>query len=168
MRPSTRTFLGLTAATAVLALGVPALASPALAAPAAAPRTAAVVASGDYDEYWGYHYSKYDDDSRAKAKGHVWTDDDDRVHLQGRLYDPHSPNRLCGYAQFKFETHDGDEKNYWARKCGSSGYAPFHFTQHEIDNLQVRVCYWDRHEGRKTLCGKWRYIYEADADNGEE
>ncbi|WP_326646156.1 hypothetical protein OG884_16025 [Streptosporangium sp. NBC_01755] len=160
MRRSISKLLGLAAATAVIVIGVPALATPA----SAATLTAGPAASSDYDESWGSYYSKYYDDSRASAKGRVWTDDDDRVHLQGRVYDRYSPNRLCGYVQFKFENHDGDENYYWARKCGSQGYTPFHFSEEEVDNLQVRVCYWDRSDAKKTLCGRWRYIYEVDGE----
>lgn len=162
MRRSISRILGLAAATAVIAIGVPALATPASAA------TAAPTASNSYDEEsWGYYYSKYYDDSRAGARGSVWVDDDDRLHVRGRLYDKYSPNWLCGYAQFKFETHDGDENYSWARKCGTSGYQNFHYVADEIDNLQVRVCYWDKHDAKKTLCGKWRYIYEVESDDDE-
>ncbi|MEU8385936.1 hypothetical protein [Streptosporangium sp. NPDC048865] len=164
MRRSISRILGLAAATAVVAIGVPTLAAP---ASAAAPTAAPAASSGYDEESWGYYYSKYYDDSRAGARGSVWVDDDDRLHIQGRLYDKYSPSRLCGYAQFKFETHDGDENYSWARKCGTSGYQRFHYVADEIDNLQVRVCYWDRHHAKKTLCGKWRYIYEVESDDEE-
>lgn len=162
MRRSISKLLGLAAATAVIAIGVPALATPASAT------TAAPAAASSYDEEpWGYYYSKYYDDSRARARGTVSLDEDDRLHVQGRLYDKYSPNRLCGYAQFKFENHDGDENYTWARKCGTSGYQKFHYVADEVDNLQVRVCYWDKHAAKKTLCGKWRYIYEIESDDEE-
>ncbi|WP_433369745.1 hypothetical protein [Streptosporangium sp. CA-115845] len=160
MRRSISKLLGLAAATAVIAIGVPALASPA----SAATTTAGPAASSDYDEFWGSYYSKYYDDSRASAKGRVWTEDDDSVHVQGRVYDRYSPGWLCGYVQFKVEDHEGEESYYWARKCGSQGYTPFHFVREEVENLQVRVCYWDKHDAKRTLCGKWRYIYEVDGE----
>lgn len=159
MRRSISTSLGLAAATAVLAIGLPALATPASAA-----TLTTAPSAGDYDEFWGSYYSKYYDDSRASAKGRIWTEDDDSVHVQGKVYDRYSPSRLCGYVQFKLENYDGDESYYWARKCGSQGYQSFHFFQEEIDNVQVRTCYWDKHHAKKTLCGKWRYIYEADGE----
>ncbi|WP_433247878.1 hypothetical protein ACQPYK_47805 [Streptosporangium sp. CA-135522] len=162
MRRTTRTILGLAAATAVIAAGAPAFASSASAATTATAATAA-----DGHDYWGYDYSKYYDDSRAKAKGSVWVDGADRVHVQGRLYDKYSPVWLCGYVQVKFENADGDESISWAKKCGSSGYQPFHFWQDDVDNVQVRVCYWDNAHAKKTLCGKWDYVYEVDGDDEE-
>jgi hypothetical protein len=169
MRRTIRNLLGLTAATAVIAVGVPALTSSASAtsfasATSAATLTAGSAASSDYDEYWGSYYSKYFNGSRAKARGHVWSDDSDRIHVQGKLYDKSSPSWLCGYAQVKFENEDGDENTRWARKCGSGGYQSFHFSAHDVDNVQVRVCYWDNHNAKKKSCGKWYYIYEVDGD----
>ncbi|WP_326826527.1 hypothetical protein [Streptosporangium sp. NBC_01756] len=162
MRRTISTLLGLAAATAVIAAGAPVLATSASAATVTASTTAS-----DYDDYWGYDYSKYYDGSRAKAKGRVWSDGSDRIHVQGKLYDKYSPSRLCGYAQVKFENEDGDETYYWARKCGSSGYGSFHFANHDVDNVQVRVCYWDNHQDKRKYCGKWDYIYEADGGDDE-
>ncbi|MFF5205123.1 hypothetical protein [Streptosporangium sp. NPDC000396] len=162
MRHTIRNILGLAAATAVIAVGAPALTSSASAATLTASSTAS-----DYDDYWGSYYSKYYNDSRARAKGHVWSDDADRIHVDGRLYDKYSPYWLCGYVQVKFENADGDESTYWAKKCGSSGYKYFHFAQQDVDNVQVRVCYWDENQGKKKLCGKWNYIYEIDGDDEE-
>jgi hypothetical protein len=166
MRRTIRNLLGLAAATAVIAVGVPALTSSASAATLTASAGASSVSStsSDYDEYWGSYYSKYFDGSRAKAKGHVWSDDSDRIHVQGKLYDKYSPSWLCGYAQVKFENEDGDENTYWSRQCGGSGYQSFHFSAHDVDNVQVRVCYWDKHHASKKSCGKWYYIYEVDGD----
>ncbi|MGV9774781.1 hypothetical protein [Streptosporangium sp. NPDC003464] len=163
MRRTTRTLMGLAAATAVIAAGVPALATSA----SAATLTASTTATSDYDDYWGYDYSKYYDDSRAKAKGRVWTDGFDRVHVRGKLYDKYSPSWLCGYAQVKFENEDGDESYYWSKKCGSSGYQNFHFWKDDVDNVQVRVCYWDNNQAKKKLCGRWDYVYEVDGDDDE-
>ncbi|MFF0308801.1 hypothetical protein ACFYSC_15320 [Streptosporangium sp. NPDC004379] len=171
MRTTARTLLGLAAAAAVLA-ATPALASPASAATlasgtAAATTATAVTAPGhDYDDRWGPYYSKYFGHSRAMAaRGGVWTDDSDRVHVEGRLYDRYSPSWLCGYVQVKFEDTDGDESTYWAKKCGSSGYRSFHFASEDVDSAQVRVCYWHQGEGRTKMCGRWNYVYEADGDD---
>ncbi|MER5317915.1 hypothetical protein [Streptosporangium roseum] len=163
MRRTTRTLLGLAAATAVIAAGAPVLATSASAATV----TASTTAASDYD-YWGYDYSKYYDDSRAKAKGRTWVDRFDRVHIEGRLYDKYSPSWLCGYVQVKFENADGDETYYWAKKCGSSGYQPFHFRQDDVDNVQVRVCYWDNNQAKRKLCGKWDYVYEVDGGDEDD
>ncbi|MGW4426449.1 hypothetical protein [Streptosporangium sp. NPDC004631] len=161
MNHTIRNLLGLAAATAVLTVGVPALVSPA----SAAATTGASSVTDDYDEYWGPNYSKYYDDSRAKAKGHVWSDNSDKVHVEGKLYDKYSPQWLCGYVQVKFENADGDESYYWAKKCGSSGYQSFHYSRYDVDNVQVRVCYWDNHQAKRKYCGKWDYIYEAEGDD---
>jgi hypothetical protein len=159
MNRSIRNILGLAAASAVIAVGVPAFASSAGASTAPASATA----SGyEYDEYWGSYYSKYYDDSRAKAKGHVWEDNHGRIHVSGKVYDKHTPWWLCGYVQVKFENEDGDESNYWAKKCGSNGYRSFHFYEKEVDSVQVRVCYWNEHQDKKKYCGRWNYVYEAD------
>src|SRR4051812_31072315 len=131
MRRTIRNLLGLTAATAVIAVGAPALTSSASAATLTA-SAGASSASSDYDEYWGSYYSKYFDGSRARANGHVWSDDSDKVHVQGKLYDKYSPSWLCGYAQVKFENEDGDENTYWSKKCGASGYQSFHFSAHDV------------------------------------
>ncbi|MGV9532376.1 hypothetical protein ACWDR9_01760 [Streptosporangium sandarakinum] len=170
MRTTARTLLGLATATALLAV-TPALASPASAATlaagtAAASTTATTTASHDYDDSWGPYYSKYFGHSRAMAaRGQVWTDHSDRVHVEGRLYDRYSPSWLCGYVQVKFENSDGDESAYWAKKCGSSGYRSFHFASDDVDSAQVRVCYWNQNEGRTKMCGRWNYVYEADGDD---
>ncbi|WP_248959863.1 hypothetical protein [Sphaerisporangium perillae] len=161
MRRSIRNILGLAAASAVIAVGVPAIASSASAATATKTASAS---SYDYDDYWGYYYSKYYDGSRAKAKGHVWEDEDGRFHVEGKLYDKYSPGWLCGYVQVKFENEDGDDSTYWAKKCGSSGYRSFHFAEEDVDNIQVRVCYYDNHHGTKKYCGRWNYVYETDSE----
>ncbi len=163
MNRTVRSLLGLAAATAVLAVGVPALTSSASAATA----TASSASSG-YDDYWGPYYSKYYDDSRAKASGHAWSDGSGRIHVQGRLYDKYSPQWLCGYVQVKFENEDGDESYYWAKQCGSNGYRSFHFWEQDTDNVQVRVCYWDNSQAKRKYCGKWDYVYEADGGDDEE
>ncbi|GAA3789313.1 hypothetical protein GCM10022226_05010 [Sphaerisporangium flaviroseum] len=160
MRRSIRTMLGIAAASAILAVGVPAVAS---SASAATTTKTATASSYDYDEYWGYYYSKYYDGSRAKAKGHVYEDDHGRFHVEGKLYDKYSPGWLCGYVQVKFENEDGDDSTYWAKKCGSSGYRYFHFYENHVDNIQVRTCYWSKHHESKKYCGRWNYIYEADS-----
>ncbi|MFC6085194.1 hypothetical protein [Sphaerisporangium aureirubrum] len=158
MNRSIRNILGLAAASAVIAVGLPAFASSAGAATAPASST-----SYDFEDDWGYYYSKYyDHDSRAKAKGQVWEDDHGKIHVSGKVYDKHSPWWLCGYVQVKFENEDGDESTYWARKCGSNGYRAFHFYEDEVDSVQVRVCYWNDHQDKKKYCGRWNYIYEAD------
>ncbi|GGL00900.1 hypothetical protein Sme01_40950 [Sphaerisporangium melleum] len=159
MRRSIRNILGLAAASAVIAVGVPALAGSASAATATT-----TSASADYDDYWGYYYSKYYNGSRAKAKGHVYEDEDGDFHVEGRVYDKNSPGWLCGYVQVKFENEDGDDSTYWAKKCGSSGSRYFHFSEEDVDNIQVRVCYWDNYKHAKKYCGRWNYIYEADGD----
>ncbi|GAA5081834.1 hypothetical protein HNP84_000079 [Thermocatellispora tengchongensis] len=160
MRRTTRTLLGIAAVSATaFALALPATAANA-ATPAAASATA--TASGyDYDEYWGPSYSKWAHDSRAKAHGRVWSHGD-KVHVEGKLYDKHSPWWLCGYVQIKFEDEHGDEKTYWAKKCGSNGYKYFHAWEHDVETVQARVCYWNEKFHAKKYCGKWEYIYEAD------
>jgi hypothetical protein len=164
MRRSIRNALGLAAASAVLAVGVPAFASSASAATATTTttKTAAHASTDTFEDYWGYDYSKWHNGSRAKAKGHVYEDEDGDFHVEGKLYDKFSPGYLCGYVQVKFENSDGDESTYWARKCGSSGYRYFHFSSSDVDNIQVRVCYWNNHTHSKKYCGRWDYIYEAD------
>ncbi|MEV6979795.1 hypothetical protein AB0M95_00775 [Sphaerisporangium sp. NPDC051017] len=157
MRRSIRTMLGLAAATTVLAVGVPALATSANAA-----TTTKTVATLDFDDSWGYYYSKYYNGSRAKARGDVWEDDDARIHVSGKLYDKNSPNWLCGYVEVKFENTDGDDSTSWAKKCGSSGYRSFHFYADDVDTAQVRVCYFDNFHNKKVYCGRWDYVYEAD------
>ncbi|WP_405142969.1 hypothetical protein OG589_36655 [Sphaerisporangium sp. NBC_01403] len=159
MRRSIRNMLGLAAASAVLVVGIPAMAS---SASAATTTKAASASSLDFDDFWGYDYSKYFHGSRAKAKGHVYEDNDGSFHVEGKLYDKNSPNWLCGYVQVKFENSDGDDSTYWAKKCGSSGYRYFHFYEDDVDNIQVRVCYYDNSHGTKKYCGRWDYIYEAD------
>ncbi|WP_214411476.1 hypothetical protein [Sphaerisporangium fuscum] len=158
MRRSVRTLLGIAAVTAAastaLTVSAPAFAS-------TAKTSHKVSLEGDY---WGYDYSKYYDGSRAKARGQVWEDGSGRIHVDGKLYDKYSPNWLCGYVQVKFENADGDESTYWAKKCGSSGYRYFHFSEDDVDNVQVRTCYWDNYHGVKKYCGRWDYIYEADGD----
>ncbi|GHH65911.1 hypothetical protein GCM10017673_10770 [Streptosporangium violaceochromogenes] len=162
MNRTTRSLLGVAAATAVLAIGVPALTSSASAT------TATASAAAAFDESWGPYYSKYYNGSRAKARGEVSTDNSDRVHVEGRLYDKYSPPWLCGYAQVKFENEDGDEYYYSAKKCGSNGYRPFHFVRHDVDSVQVRVCYWDNGHGKRKLCGPWDYVYQADSGEHDE
>ncbi|MER7210813.1 hypothetical protein [Streptosporangium sp. NPDC000239] len=158
MNRTIRSLLGVAAATAVLAVGVPALTSSASAA------TTGTATAGALDvDFWGSYYSKYRNGSRAKANGQVW-DDGSEVHVQGRLYDKNSPWRLCGYVQVKFENADGDESYDWARQCVSSGYRSFHFSEEDVDNVQVRVCYWERPGAQRVSCGRWNYIYEADDD----
>lgn len=160
MRRSIRNTLGLAAASAALVVGIPALATSA----GATAKTATTASyDHDYDENFGWHYSKWYDGSRAKAKGHVY-DDGDYFHVEGKLYDKYSPSWLCGYVQVKFENADGDESNYWAKKCGSSGYKNFHFQEDDVDNIQLRVCYYDQHHSAKKYCGRWDYIYETDED----
>ncbi|MEO3814379.1 hypothetical protein ABGB17_35735 [Sphaerisporangium sp. B11E5] len=157
MNRSIRNILGLAAASAIIAVGVPAVASSASAA--TAPASAG---SFEFEDDWGYYYSKWYDHSRAKAKGHVWEGHDGRIHVSGKVYDKFSPWWLCGYAQVKFENEDGDESTYWAKKCGSSGYRSFHFAEHDVDSVQVRVCYWNEHQDKKKYCGRWDYVFEAD------
>ncbi|MEU8266088.1 hypothetical protein AB0B89_02890 [Sphaerisporangium sp. NPDC049002] len=157
MRRSVRTLLGIAAASTVLAVGVPAFASSASASTQGTARKVLLE-----DDFWGYNYSKYFHGSPAKAKGHVYEENDGSFHVEGKLYDKNSPNWLCGYVQVKFENEDGDESTYWAKKCGSSGYRYFHFYEDDVDNIQVRVCYYDNNHGTKKYCGRWDYIYEAD------
>ncbi|MDF5756059.1 hypothetical protein [Spongiactinospora sp. TRM90649] len=168
MRRTTRNLLGLAAVTATaLAIALPATTS-ASAAVTAAPASA-TTATSSFDDFWGYYYSKrYDGDSRAKARGRVWTGGDDRVHVSGKLYDKGSPWWLCGYVQVKFENADGDEWIRWARKCGSSGYTSFHFAGEDVDNAAVRVCYWNTKQHAKKYCGRWDYVYEADEHEDDE
>ncbi|MEV8638313.1 hypothetical protein AB0395_42340 [Streptosporangium sp. NPDC051023] len=162
MNRTIRSLLGLAAATAVLTVGVPALTSSASAA------TTTTTASSFDNDYWGPYYSRYFDDSRAKATGRVWDEDSGRVHVQGKLYDKNTPQWLCGYVQVKFENSDGDESYYWARQCGSNGYRSFHFAEDDVDNAQVRVCYWDNHQAKRISCGKWNYVFEADGGDDDE
>ncbi|GII84853.1 hypothetical protein Ssi03_28430 [Sphaerisporangium siamense] len=161
MRRSIRTILGLAAATTVLAVGAPALATSA----SAATTKAGASVLDDFEDSWGYDYSKYFHGSRAKARGDVWIDRADRLHVSGRLYDKDSPRWLCGYVQVKFENTDGDESVDSAIKCGSNGYRTFHFWERDVDNAQVRVCYWDDSRDKKVYCGRWDYVYEADQDD---
>lgn len=164
MRRSIRNMLGLAAASAVIAVGVPAVATSASAATVTKTTSASASATSsfDFEDYWGYDYSKWFNGSRAKAKGHVWEDDNSRFHVEGKVYDKGSPGWLCGYVQVKFENSDGDESTYWAKKCGSGGYRYFHFYEDDVDNIQVRVCYYDSNHGKKSYCGRWDYIYESD------
>ncbi|MEV7010109.1 hypothetical protein [Streptosporangium sp. NPDC051022] len=164
MNRTIRSLMGLAAATAVIAVGVPALTSSA----SAATFTAGKAASAYDVDYWGPYYSRYFDGSRAKATGRVWDDNSDRVHVQGKLYDKNSPQWLCGYVQVKFENLDGDETYYWAKQCGSSGYRSFHFAEDDVDNVQVRVCYWDNSQAKRKYCGNWDYIYQSDDDGGDD
>lgn len=159
MNRSIRNILGLAAASAIIAVGVPAVAASASAATAPASST-----SFDFDDDWGSYYSKWWNHSRAKAKGQVWEDHDGDIHVSGKLYDKNTPWWLCGYVQVKFENEDGDESNYWARKCGSSGYRSFHFSESDVDSAQVRVCYWNDHKDKKQYCGRWNYVFEADEE----
>ncbi|MEV4094088.1 hypothetical protein [Streptosporangium saharense] len=160
MNRTIRSLLGVAAATAILAVGVPALTTSASAA-----TTGAATASASDVDFWGSYYSKYRNGSRAKASGRVWDDGDSEVHVQGRVYDSNSPSWLCGYVQVKFENTDGDESYEWARQCGSSGYRSFHYSEEDVDSVQVRVCYWDKHQAKRVYCGRWNYIYEADNDD---
>ncbi|MDH2425483.1 hypothetical protein [Sphaerisporangium sp. TRM90804] len=160
MRRSLRTTLGLAAVTAVIAVGVPAAAS---ASAVTTPATAPTTASGfGWEDSWGSYYSKYYNGSRAKAKGHVWEDKKGRMHVDGKLYDKHSPWWLCGYTQVKFEDEDGEESTYFAKKCGSHGARYFHFYEHDVDSIQVRVCYYNDKFDKKKSCGRWNYIYETE------
>ncbi|MET8142625.1 hypothetical protein ABZU32_20145 [Sphaerisporangium sp. NPDC005288] len=161
MHRSIRNVLGLAAASAVIAVGLPALATSASAATATKTASAS---SYDFDDDWGYYYSKYFNGSRAKARGTVYEDEDGDFHVEGRLYDKSSPGWLCGYVQVKFENEDGDDSTYWAKKCGSSGSRYFHFSSDDVDNISVRVCYWDNHHAAKKYCGRWNYVYESDGD----
>ncbi|PZG50380.1 hypothetical protein C1I98_10585 [Spongiactinospora gelatinilytica] len=160
MRRTTRNLLGLAAVTATAL----AIALPASAASASATAPAAATIAADFEDSWGYDYSKWYDGSRAKARGDVWADEDGRVRVSGRLYDKNSPWYLCGYAQVKFENEDGDEWTRSVKKCGSSGYRSFHYSGHEVDTVQVRVCYWHSEQEKKKYCGRWDYIFEADED----
>ncbi|GAA1257381.1 hypothetical protein GCM10009677_04730 [Sphaerisporangium rubeum] len=160
MNRSIRNILGLAAASAIIAVGVPAVAASASAATAPASST-----SFDFDDHWGSYYSKWwNHSSRAKAKGQVWEDHDGDIHVSGKLYDKSTPWWLCGYVQVKFENEDGDESTYWAKKCGSSGYRSFHFSESDVDSAQVRVCYWNEHQDKKQYCGRWNYVFEADEE----
>jgi hypothetical protein len=165
-----RTLLGIAAVgttTLALTLSGTVAHAAAPATPAAAP-VAASAPADHYDEWYGPYYSKWFHESRAKAtKIHVW-DDGDKVHVKGKLYDKYSPWWLCGYVQVKFENEDGDDKTYWAKKCGTHGYKNFHFYEHDVDTVQVRACYWNDKLHKKVLCGKWDYIYEADGGHEEE
>ncbi|GAA3081391.1 hypothetical protein [Streptosporangium carneum] len=164
MNRTFRSLLGLAAATAVLAVGVPGLTSSASAATATA---SSVSSSADYDE-WSTHYSKYYDGSRAKARVHVWDDEPGEVHIQGKLYDKYSPKWLCGYVQIKFENENGDESYKDYKQCGSNGYRAFHLQRYDIDNVQVRTCYWDAHHNARKYCGRWDYVYEVDGGDDDE
>jgi hypothetical protein len=51
-----------------------------------------------------------------------------------------------------------------ATRTSAGPESSFHFSAHDVDNVQVRVCYWDNHNAKKKSCGKWYYIYEVDGD----
>ncbi|MCG5215742.1 hypothetical protein [Streptosporangium sp. KLBMP 9127] len=173
MRRTTRTLLGLAAVSATaLALALPASAASASTVSAGGPSatigtggpSATTVGTGvraDFEDFWGSYYSKRYNDARARARGEVSTSGS-RVHVEGRVYDKNSPWWLCGYVQVKFEDEDGEEETRAAKKCGSDGYRSFRFSERHVENVQVRVCYWNERTDSKKYCGRWDYIYEAD------
>jgi hypothetical protein len=167
MRRSVRNLLGLAAASAVIAIGLPAaVASSANAATAT--KTASASSSYDYNEYWGPYYSKWYHDYRAKARGSAYEDGDGQIHVSGKLWDKGSPKWLCGYIEVKFENSDGDEKYFTDYKCGSNGYKGFDYYWDDVDTASVRVSYWDYYHHKRVYAGKWNYVYESDTSNSND
>ncbi|GAA3153100.1 hypothetical protein GCM10010466_50110 [Planomonospora alba] len=170
MHRSIRRLLGLTAACGALAAGGAA----ALTAAAEATAPAAAAAAGfraDPPERWGPVYSRYHEGSRAYAVGRYLVDEEhgDRFVVDARLYDKGSPSWLCAHLEVKFEGDDLD-RSYWARKCGSAGFARFSraVTGFGVTHVSARVCYWDDETERKKYCGKWVYLYSGGEEEEEE
>ncbi|WP_182898837.1 hypothetical protein [Microbispora sp. H10830] len=149
MHRSIRHLLGLAAASAIVACGLPAFTSTAHAA-------------DDLSADWGPVYSDYYGNGRAMARGRVWdNEDNDSFNFEARLYDRNSPARLCGYLHMRIDT-DGELWEPTIKKCGPAGFTPFTIKAWEEDipdSIRVRVCYWDTGTRTVTSCGKWRYAY---------
>ncbi|MEU6407178.1 hypothetical protein [Microbispora sp. NPDC046933] len=162
MHRSIRHLLGLAAASAVIACGLPALASTAHAATTTTTTATTTARSDDLSADWGPVYSAYYGNGRAMARGRVWDNEDDgSFNFEARLYDRNSPARLCAYLQMRLDV-DGVKDLHTAKKCGPVGYAPYRMGVWEEDipdSIAVRVCYLDTVTRTVKLCGKWSYAY---------
>ncbi|GLW11178.1 hypothetical protein Misp01_63060 [Microtetraspora sp. NBRC 13810] len=166
MRRLTRALLGMAAVGATsLALVLPATTAATAATTTAvtAQTSAAVTAQTSAADRLLSSSRWWNGDSRAQTAGRVWNTGD-RVYVEGRVQDKNSPTWLCGYTQVRFEEEDGDEKGYWARKCGSDGSNYFRFSRYDVQDVRVRTCYWDTRYDTTRLCGRWDYVYEGDRD----
>ncbi|MEU7888880.1 hypothetical protein [Microbispora bryophytorum] len=169
--------LGLAAATAVAALGLPALATAASAAPASAASAASAPHHDDwdYDGWWGTYWSS---NHLAKAKGYVDVNYDheesNRVHVTGKLYDndhrTYSHGGKCAYIKFRVSSWDDDEDD-WAssvksyKYCGAGGYKQINFWRYDVAQVQAKVCQIGLHSNYPVNCGSWRDVYNAYEDD---
>ncbi|MEU0564509.1 hypothetical protein ABZ297_03785 [Nonomuraea sp. NPDC005983] len=151
------------AATSALALSLPSAAS--------AATTADSPSYDDYSDYWGPVYAQH---RLAKSQGSVdvqWDDDQESnsVHVSGRLYDrddrDYDEGGKCGYVQFQASDFDHDWSTVYTKKyCGFTGYKKFQFDTEDVFSLRVKVCQVGPSGGYPTRCGRWDYLYTAEAE----
>ncbi|MDP4509637.1 hypothetical protein [Nonomuraea turcica] len=164
MRRSIHQLLGLAAATAAIAIGVPAAATAANASEARHLDTTSQSRSFDAGP-WGFYYSKSYEGGHAYARARSYVDGNGRIVVGGKLYDKRSPQRLCGYVQVRYDNFQPDDREpqyYSAKHCGS-GYRDFRFSEFGANTADLRVCFTDAYRGRH-LCGKWKRIYTSQGD----
>ncbi|GGO25540.1 hypothetical protein GCM10010116_51240 [Microbispora rosea subsp. aerata] len=161
--------LGLAAATAVAALGLPALATAANAAPASA--ASHHYGDWDYDGRWGTYWSS---NRLAKANGYVDVDykgkKSNRVHITGKLYDndyrTYRRGGKCAFVKFRVSYWDGG-KNHWSssyktyKYCGAGGYKKIDFWRYDVAQVQAQVCQIGQFSNYPVKCGQWRTVYNA-------
>ncbi len=166
MRRSVRSLIGLAAATAAIAVGIPALSTAANASTAGK-----ASASSDYDGYWGSYWSS---NHLAKAKGFIDVNYDDdesnSVHITGKLWDldhrTYNEGGKCAYVKFRVQYWNDDEDD-WAstiksyKYCGAGGYKAFNFWRYDVAQVQVKVCQIGLYSSNPTKCGYWYDLYNA-------
>ncbi|WP_327048636.1 hypothetical protein OG320_12550 [Microbispora sp. NBC_01189] len=163
--------LGLAAATAVTALGLPALTTAASAAPASAAASASHHDDWDYSEWWGTYWSS---NHLAKAKGHIDVNYDDeesnRVHLTGKLYDldnrTYRHGGKCAYIRFRVQDWEDSEDDWSSsfksyKYCGAGGYKQINFWRYDVAQVQAQVCQIGLNSRFPVKCGRWQELYNA-------
>ncbi|MCC5576942.1 hypothetical protein IMZ11_15035 [Microtetraspora sp. AC03309] len=170
MRRSVRNILGLAAAAATIAVGIPAFSTAAGASTLGASTTASPH-SFDYDGYWGSYWSS---NRLARAKGYIdvnYTDDEsNRVRITGKLWDldrrTYAQGGKCAYIRFRVQSWD-DEENDWSstfksyKYCGGGSYKQFSFWRYDVAQVQAQVCQIGLYSNYPTRCGYWNDIYNA-------